>query len=120
VQEKEGVEFWKAIRLLEKRYGIEPLPWEAEEKKESLSSEIAKSFDRSETGEDVLVRASRLIDSLCREREITPQKCAGLWEAHDRVHTFMASGGDSLRGLEMSQKIVDTCKKVRGVKDGLL
>ena len=111
VQEKEGVDFWAAVKLLENRYGLDPLPWESAERKETLSEQISKSFDTKETPEMALERVSRFIDSLCRERSIPPEKCAGFWEAYDRVHCFMAQGGEPDKAIQMAHRILDSCKE---------
>ena len=116
VQEKEGLEFWAAVRLLEKRYGLEPIPWERSEPKESLRSQVERPFRSSDTPEKTLERVGRFVDSLCKERAITPQKCAGFWEAHDRVQRFIAEGGESARATEMAHRILDACKKTLGVE----
>lgn len=110
VREKEGVEFWEAVKKLETRYGLEPLPWEPSER-ESLSDEISKAFDRQETPEQALNRVACLVDSLCKERSVTAEKCAGFWEAHDRVLTFMGEGGDPDKVISMAHRILDACKK---------
>ena len=115
VREKEGVDFWSAVKKLETRYGLEPLPWEPGEKRETLSDQIAKNFDRKETPEQALNRVSCLIDSLCRERSVTSSKCAGFWEAYDRVLEFMGNGGDPDQVVLMAHRILDACKnELRG------
>lgn len=116
VMEKEGLEFWKAVRVLEKRYGLDPLPWEPSESPESLADEVGSRFKREESPEVVLERVARFIDSLCRERSITPQKCAGFWEAYDRVNSFAVQGGDPTQTIQMAYRILDRCKQCLGVE----
>ena len=111
VREKEGVDFWGAVRKLESRYGLPPLPWEAPAQQESLADQISQSFSQEEKPEDGLRRVERFISSLCQERVGSPQKCAGFWEAYDRVLVFMVGGGDPSEVLQMSHRILESCKK---------
>jgi hypothetical protein len=88
VREKEDVEFWQAVKMLESKYGLPPLPWSGpDEKSEPQTvarvSEALRSQDQ--TVEQVFQRVDRLVDSCCRERAVTPDQCAAWWEAHDKV-----------------------------------
>ena len=88
VREKEGVDFWTAVKALESQYGLEPLPWVADEapRKDKAVHKINEALEHTaETTEQLLNRVSRIIDSCCRERSIPADKCAAFWEAHDKV-----------------------------------
>ncbi len=88
VREKEGVEFWQAVKMLEARYGLPPLPWSGPEKDAAPQAEVGvkKALQKQhQTVDQVFARIDRLIDSCCRERTVTPDLCAAWWEARDKV-----------------------------------
>lgn len=92
VREKEGIDFWPAVKALEGRYGLPSLPWTAslEEPKDKTLRKVSEALaGTQQTAEEVLRRVERLVDSLCRERACTPDQCAALWEAHDRVSLLL-------------------------------
>ena len=88
VREKEGVEFWQAVKMLEGRYGLPPLPWTGPEKEATPQVEagVKQALQRKQqTVDQVFARIDRLIDSCCRERAVIPDQCAAWWEARDKV-----------------------------------
>jgi hypothetical protein len=88
VREKEGVEFWQAVKMLEAKYGLLPLPWSGPEKEAVPQAEakVKQALQRQhQTVDQVFARIDRLIDSCCRERTVTPDQCAAWWEARDKV-----------------------------------
>ena len=90
VREKENVEFWQAVKMLESHYGLTPLPWSGPDPSEKAGSETVRRVnealrDQEQTVDQVFTRIDRLIDSCCRERVITPDRCALWWEARDKV-----------------------------------
>jgi hypothetical protein len=113
VQEKEGVEFWQAVRVLEQRYNLEPLPWDptADERPATVAEEVEQALDRTELPEQALERVARFVDNLTRERSLTPQKCAGLWEAHDRVAALHRDGGEAAAVVRLSHKVLQRAKE---------
>jgi hypothetical protein len=112
VQEKEGVRFWDAVKLLEQRYGLSPLPWSPEEKAppEALQTDLEAVLNPLETPEQALHRLDRFLFNLCRDRALTPQRLAGFWEAHDRVVVFLQDGGDPTEGHRMAHKVLAAAK----------
>lgn len=89
VREKEGVEFWQAVKMLEARYGLPPLPWsgpEVDPGKQTVDR-IKKALQRdpSQSVDQVFGRIDRMVDSCCRERSAPPHQCAAWWEARDKV-----------------------------------
>mgnify|MGYP002877689164 CR=1 FL=1 len=89
VREKEGVEFWQAVKMLESRYGLPTLPWSGPEVDPGKQTEdrVKKALqrDQSQSVEQVFSRIDRLVDSCCRERSVPPHQCAAWWEARDKV-----------------------------------
>jgi len=118
VREKENVSFWDAVRILEKRYGLEPLPWEPgdDERPPTPSEALEASLDRTETPEQVLHRLERFLDSLTRERSLDAQKCAGFWEAFDRVRVFQSTDGDPKDVRAMAHKVLAKAKEALQLK----
>jgi hypothetical protein len=123
VQEKEGLTFWPAVRVLEKRYGLPALPWEPgdDDRPPTPKEEVEEALDRSETPEQALGRVSRFLENLVKERELTAQACAGLWEAFDRVsalHFKEEAGGKAI--VSASHKILASAKqRLRDASKGL-
>ncbi len=112
VREKEGLEFWKAVKVLEGRYGLDPLPWEPEDERPSTPSQIIEEALRPrESAEDALLRLNKFLLGLTRERALTPEKCAGLWEAYDRVTSLKEAGESEDSVKEASHKILRAAKK---------
>lgn len=113
VREKEGLDFWKAIKTLEGRYGLPPLPWDPDQDARPLTpiQQVEESLQPRESGEQVLQRLGKFLLGITRERALTAEKCAGLWEAHDRVTLHKSSGGSEDSTKEMARKILTAAKK---------
>lgn len=118
VQEKENLTFWEAVRSLEKRYGLEPLPWEPgdDERPPSLNEVVEASLDRSETPDQALHRLERFLDGMTRDKTLSAQKCAGFWEAFDRVRLFQSNEGPPGDVLAMAHKILAKAKAALHIK----
>lgn len=124
VREKEGLEFWPAVKLLESRYDLPSLPWygsdgEQEGKKEDTKvyNKVAEVLDsKSSSPEEILHRIHRMIDSCCRERLLDPQTCAGLWESHDKVRSYMGSSNAQEQvSIGLAKKVLEhVTKTIRG------
>lgn len=114
VREKEGCSFWDAVKILEKRYGLDPLPWEEGDQYESpekqLQDSVQQSLRPNETPEQILKRIDTFLRNLSRERVLTPLKIAGFWEAYDRVVAYLADGGEAVKAVEMGHRILQAAK----------
>lgn len=121
VREKEGVSFWEAVKWLESQYGLKPLPWSGPEEaeKDLVLTKVAEalSMDTSMSSEAVLARVYRLIDTLCREREVRPEECAALWEAHDKVVHLVAGSLTEAQAKEAAHRVLLHVKRSTGVRD---
>ncbi len=116
VREKEGVDFWPAVKMLEGRYGLPSLPWTApaDVPRDETLRKVSEALSGShQTSLEVLKRVERLVDSLCRERECTPAQCAALWEAHDRV--FLLREKETLPESTLKEGALRVLAHVRGV-----
>lgn len=120
VREKEGVEFWQAVKMLESKYGLPPLPWSAPEKDEKPQTEkqVNQALQvRSQTADQVFTRIDRLVDSCCRERTVTPDQCAAWWEARDKVYSLYQEGRvseDTARSAAL--KILSSVRSFMGLE----
>lgn len=96
VREKEGVEFWQAVKMLEGKYGLPPLPWSGPEEtpggQAEANVEKALRRDDGQSVDQVFARIDRMVDSCCRERSVTPDQCAAWWEARDKVAYLREKG----------------------------
>ena len=112
VMEKESLTFWDAVRVLEKKYNLPPLAWDPSEgPPDTPLQEVENSLDNREKPDQALLRLARFLDGITRERSLDPQKCAGLWEAHDRIVDFLLQGGDPEKTLEMTHKVLRSAKQ---------
>ena len=70
-REKEGLDFWKALDALERRYGLPSLPWEDEDERPKTVLQEVDAILRSErTYEEEGVRVARQLSILTEEREV--------------------------------------------------
>lgn len=79
VMEKEGVDYKRACRLLEDKYGLEP--WREYEKISPLD-EVSVSIDAPQDKKDLCVRR---LERATKERTISYQDALRLWEAVNLV-----------------------------------
>jgi len=119
VREKEGIDFWPAVKALEGRYGLDPLPWEGPEepRKDKAVHKINEALEHTaETPEQLLNRISRIIDSCCRERSIPAERCAAFWEAHDKVDTaWRENAAPEATVKAAASKVLRTVREYLGV-----
>ena len=117
VREKEGLEFWESVRLLEKRYDLPSMPWAEGDR--DVGSRTVRGVDsalnRSVSPEDALARVARFVDNLCRERVIPAEKCASLWEAHDKVQHYYENDGSPDKCRELATEVLSAAKEAAGV-----
>lgn len=117
VREKEGIDFWKAVKVLESRYGLPPLPWENEEAPPTPRQEIEEALNPRETSTEVLLRLQRFLSGLTRERALSAQRCAAFWEAYDRVISAKGDGVPESSIIGMAHKVLTVAKKATQPED---
>ena len=112
VRELENIGFWSAVRQLEKRFGLTPLPWEAgaEDRPQTPRQVVEAALNPHETAEQALHRLNTFLMNLTRERSLAPEVCAGLWEAHDRVLVYADDEGDEKAVLGLAHKVLQKAK----------
>lgn len=97
VREKEGLEFWPAVKLLEESAGLDPLPYDGSWSKENVASEVAGLLDPQKTWEDDERRVRTLLDSITYERSMPLDAILKLWAVFDRI-VYMTKGPDGKGG----------------------
>jgi hypothetical protein len=111
VREVENLTFWEAVRKLEGRFGLKPLPFEEEEERTTPQKEIERALQRRATPEQSLARVEAFLMGLTRERSLEEGKCAGLWEAFDRVRLLAEDPQQSHSVASLCDKILDRAKQ---------
>jgi DNA primase len=91
VREKEGLDFWNAVKSLERKFNLPELPWaqddksEDEEEAENLTNNIQDMLFSQRSFEDERVRVETLLTSVTNDRELPQDTVLGFWEVFDRV-----------------------------------
>jgi hypothetical protein len=86
-REKEGLEFWDAVKALEARYHLPPLPWadDAEPAESSISDHVRAILAEGATREDVVHQIKRRLEIATSERERPMVEVLKGWEDFDRA-----------------------------------
>lgn len=86
-REKEGLDFWGAVKALEKRYHLPDLPWDDDEEvaEASIAEKVHEILKEGVTREDLLKRVRRRIEIATSEREVPMEQVLKAWEDYDRV-----------------------------------
>jgi DNA primase len=86
-REKEGLDFWGAVKALEKRYHLPDLPWDDDEEvvEASIAEKVHEILKEGVTREDLLKRVRRRIEIATNEREVPMEQVLKAWEDFDRV-----------------------------------
>lgn len=93
VREKEGLDFWAAVRFLEKRGNLPTLPWSGDDYvRETASSRVARDLSVKETFEDDLRRLTKFIRRETNDRLIPMADILAFWEARDRLAWMFEQG----------------------------
>ena len=89
VRAKHDLGFMQAIAWLEKRYGLDPLPFDPEEPEESKDEQARKALeaalDTSKTFEDDANHFRSLLEGLTRDRDLPMDVTLKFWEASDKL-----------------------------------
>jgi DNA primase len=108
VRDKEGVEFYDALRILEKRYGLSPLPREPGDgvRPPTAQEEIRAALNPAYTFDDDVTRLRKFLDGLTSDRLLPMRALLGMWEAYDKVCYLVRNGNASENtGREALDKI---------------
>jgi len=127
VQEKEGIDFWSAVKKIEADYHLPPLPWEDESpdtaptRPRGATSEVEAVFTHTESYDASEARVRRYLTALCAERSSPPAKVYALWEAYDKVHHIVSEGAVPERdAVALMHRVLDKAKAlaVGGLGEG--
>lgn len=108
VREKEGMSFPDALYALEKRFNLEPLPWEEDAR--PLEDKIFKDQPSYTYGEEAL-RTEKLLRSVTLERELPMRRILAFWEAFDMVSYWHEKNGQEDKSLADMTRIRQTVIK---------
>ncbi len=104
VREKEGLGFKEAVKLLEVRFRLPTLPYEAEQSAtQRILQEGRDALDPTTTLEDDIKRQSVLLHMIAQERMLSMTRCATYWDALDRISHLAQQG--QLPALKARQTI---------------
>jgi len=91
VRDKEGLEFFPALKRIENRYGLSALPFEEGDddyKKgaaHGATKEITGLLDPSKSFEDDQKRVHTLLDGFTVDKDLPMEDALKLWEAFDKI-----------------------------------
>lgn len=101
VREKEGIGFMEAIKYLERRYNLPPLPWDDEkDARVPETNPFEETFQRARTYEEERSDAESFLNDLTYDRDMPLDLLLGLWEAYDMICYRMrkSEGGTQSQG----------------------
>jgi len=88
VRDKEDLGFMESIDLLEKKFGLSPLPWEdgeTYERKTTPKEEILSTLNPQKTFQDDKTRLETFLGTLTAERSSPLKSLLTWWEAFDKI-----------------------------------
>lgn len=84
VRANERLDFWGAIKWLEAKFHLPPMPWEGPTEKDTLESVVA-GLRHDRTFDDDLDRIRFRLGQLTQERGLPLDELLAFWEAIDKV-----------------------------------
>lgn len=120
VREKEGLDFWGAVKALEQRYGLSRMEYEeeAESQRPPAQGVVEEVEDRTSTTkattwEDEHRRTWKFLDGLTVDKVLPLPTLLKLWEAHDKVSYLVQKGGlPEEKGKEAIEKVLNRAKEL--------
>lgn len=103
-REKEGLDFWGAVKVLEKRYHLPELPWEddGEVADVALPEKVREILNAGMTRDDVIAQVKRRLEIATNEREMPMDVILKGWEDFDRVvHGFKHEEWSDAKGFPL-------------------
>jgi hypothetical protein len=86
VRAKDGLKFWDAVKLLEKNYGLDPLPLDyGLEDQTGPIQALASTLDATQTFAQDLDQLQRLLDRCTINRDLPLESLLRFWEKFDEV-----------------------------------
>ncbi len=87
-RDKAGLEFWAAVKYLEKQYRLPELPWDdedAQQVEESLSDKVREILQKKPTRDEVVERATRYLRNMVKDRDVPLDQILEGYERLDRA-----------------------------------
>lgn len=108
-REKEGFDFWTAVKTLERRYRLPEVPWddEGDTIEQSIADKVRRTLSAGVTREDLLKRIERRIELAVRDREVPLDVLLKAWEDYDRVvYGFITENWTDAQGFPILLNIL--------------
>lgn len=109
-REKEGLDFWTAVKTLERRYRLPEVPWDDEGdavEQSSIADKVRQTLSEGVTREDLLKRILRRIELATRDREVPMDMILKAWEDYDRVvYGFATENWTDIQGFPILLNIL--------------
>jgi DNA primase len=125
VREKEGMDFWPAVKALEGRYGLPTLPWEDDDeapraRPPSAEQAVQTALQTNKSYEEVRKRVERLLENTTKDRDLPMRTTLSLWEALDKTDYLVRKERlpeAKAKGvlLHLHQRVMDKLAKAAGV-----
>lgn len=85
VMAKEGLEWWPAIRFLEKLYHLEPLAFDNPDPTDSLTKQVFGNPGPQKTFDSVRTQVWNNLNTLTLQQELSLAETVRFWEAFDTI-----------------------------------
>lgn len=109
IQDKEGLNFHDACTYLEKKYGLPPLPWEPQEKEETVEDRVSAVFSKGVSFAEGITRIDGLLTTLTKEKDLPMNRILTFWEVRDMVCYMVAQDQwDEAKGRKAINKLHKT------------
>ena len=93
VREKEGLDFWPAVKKLEASYNLPALPWSGDgDFRKKVFRDLEESLKKSR-GMSTDQKCQRIESLICNayfEDQISPLVCAEFWSMYDKVRYYQS------------------------------
>jgi len=105
VQDVEGVGFWDAIKILEKKYHLPPMKWEEGPREDPISDQVSSRLLRNRTFEEDQNRISDMLYSATRDRSLPLGALLPFWETFDQVVYWVKQSWTETQGRKALARI---------------
>ena len=91
VREKEGLDFWAAVKRLEQKFNLPPLPWLGDDEDSTESfTQIQLNLETKTTFADDLHRLTKFLQNATKDRDLPLPELLAFWEARDKLAWLVA------------------------------
>ena len=112
VRAKEGIGFMEAMKLLERRYQLPPLPWDDErDSKPVVTNPFEETYNRTRSYEEERKLAWQYLDEQTHDRDLPMALLMGLWEGYDMICYRMRKGWSEDLGSQSMVRLLVMAKE---------